>query len=298
MEVLQSLNIERRTMADSNIMPEKFDAFLYGSCVSRDLQELSSRRFYRRAYVARQSLISAANPPYVFEGTSELSSAWQHRMVLGDLASNLLKRLAEDAPRTDLVIWDLTDERMGVQPLSADSYGTITPDSLRSGILDAFEDQGDPIRFGTAEHLGLWSDAFERFAALLDSLGMTARTFVLEPRWTDRDSDGAGIEPEGGRPVADWARAYRPYMELIRASGIHIATLPSELVLSDPAHAWGTAPYHYVADAYHHWAREIEALLMREGGKRSMHPIPSGLRTGSGSGEIEAEGTWERTRSS
>lgn len=250
----------------------KLDVFLYGSCVSRDLQEQSSDLFYRRAYIARQSLISAMTPPYLFEGEHRLDSAWQHRMVQGDLASNLLVRLSEAAPRTDLLIWDLTDERMGVLSLGDGSYGTITPDSLRSGILEAFEEQGGPVRLGSRRHLRLWEDSFERFLGVLEALGLRSRTYVLAPQWADHDATGEQIEPEGGRPPADWERAFAPYLARIAAAGLEVLSLPEELVRTDHGHKWGAAPYHYVDAAYAHWAREIRERA-GEDGKRPVHPV-------------------------
>ena len=254
---------------------KKLDVFLVGSCVSRDLQELRADRFYRRAYVARQSIISATTPAYVYEGEHRLDSAWQHRMVRGDLASDLLPRLTEDAARTDLVIWDLTDERMGVQPLGDGSFGTITPDSLRSGILEAFEEIGDPVRFGTTEHFRLWEHALELFVSVLEAVGLRTRTFVLAPQWAARDIDGEDIEDEGGHSAAMWAEAYAPYVECIAAMGITVLTLPEPLVRTHDAHRWGRAPYHYVDEAYTAWAREIETRIDALGGKRPVHAAPA-----------------------
>lgn len=256
------------------MIKKKLDVFLVGSCVSRDLQGLWAHRFYRRAYIARQSIISATTPAYVFEGEHRLDSAWQHRMVQGDLASNLLTRLAEDAARTDLVIWDLTDERLGVQPLGDGSFGTLTPDSLRSGILEAFEEVGDPVRFGTPEHLELWEHALERFVTLLEALGLRSRTFVLRPQWASQDADGEDLEPEGGLSAAQWAETYAPYVALVEAAGLPVLSLPESLVRTHQGHRWGIAPYHYVDEAYTTWAHEIEARVEALGGKRPLHAVP------------------------
>lgn len=272
-------------MAECPSMAGKLDAFLYGSCVSRDLQELSSDWMYRRAYVARQSLISATTPPYIFEGDSGLDSAWQHRMVLGDLSSNLLNRLSEDAARSDLLIWDLTDERMGVQPLGDGSYGTITPDSLRSGILEAFSAQGDPVDFGTPEHLELWKVALDRFLSFLDSLGMHARTYALRPHWAGLTRSGERIDAEGGRAAEEWARDFEPYVESLARSGITVLALPEALVRGDDDHRWGVAPYHYVGEAYRHWSAEIYRLLGGMEGKRAVHEVPRAPADGALSSE-------------
>ena len=137
------------------------------------ISRISGRIGSTAGRTSRDSRSSAPPPrPTCFEGEHQLESAWQHRTVQGDLASSLLRRFAEDAARTDLVIWDLIDERMGVQPLGDGCYGTITPDSLRSGILEAFAEVGDPVSFGAPEHLETWADALVRFVTLLDALGL------------------------------------------------------------------------------------------------------------------------------
>lgn len=255
-------------------MAQKLDVFLYGSCVSRDLQEMASSVFYRRTYIARQSLISATTPPYVFADGTSLNSAWQHRMVLGDLESNLLTRLAEDGPRSDLVVWDLTDERHGVQPLGDGSYGTITPDSLRSGILEAFEQQGSPIPFGDPDHLALWSRGLECLSALLEALGLRGRTYVLAPQWAGADRDGEPIDAEAGRDPEEWAAAFAPYVAQLQTAGYPVLPLPEEHVRTHSGHRWGPAPYHYVDEAYRHWAGTIEQLVREQGGKRPQHAAP------------------------
>lgn len=263
-------------MEESEAMVQKkFDVFLVGSCVSRDLQELWAHRFYRRAYIARQSIISATTPAYVYEVDSRLDSAWQHRMVQGDLASNLLPRLTESAARTDLVVWDLTDERIGVQPLGDGSFGTITPDSLRSGILEAFEEIGDPVLFGTPEHLRLWEHGFEIFVGILEAVGLRSRTFVLAPQWASQNIDGEEIDQEDGRSAEDWAASYAPYIERIEREGLPVLRLPEALVRTHGGHRWGPAPYHYVDEAYETWAGEIEARIGALGGKRPTHPAPA-----------------------
>lgn len=256
------------------VMAQKLDVFLYGSCVSRDLQEMASAVFYRRAYVARQSLISATTPPYVFSGESTLDSAWQHRMVLGDLESNLLTRLAEDGPRSDLVVWDLTDERLGVQPLGDGSYGTITPDSLRSGILDAFKAHGEPVPFGTFEHRKLWTQGLGRFVSLLDALGLRERIFVLAPQWAGLDDEGHELAREGGLSPEEWAGAFAPYVRELEEAEIPVLALPTSLRRTHAGHRWGKAPYHYVDEAYRHWAASIEGIVRDLGGKRPTHAAP------------------------
>ncbi len=93
---------------------------IYGSCVTRDAVEFwDAEQLEMAGYVARQSLISAAAPPSDAEQfrLSQISSSFQRRMLRGDVESSLLPTLEECRDDYDVILWDLTDERNGVQQL-------------------------------------------------------------------------------------------------------------------------------------------------------------------------------------
>ena len=85
---------------------------VYGSCVARD----AAREMEKRGWsVARQSLISAGRPADVGDvDLSLLPSPFARRSFLSDMVGNLEAQLTSVAARTDLLLWDLTDERLGV----------------------------------------------------------------------------------------------------------------------------------------------------------------------------------------
>src|SRR5699024_2823677 len=91
-------------------------ATAYGSCVPRDTVDLAgSDRFDVVAYVARQSLLSADHDASEhFPAQAEIGSDFQRRMMTGDFAGDLEERLADAAAETDVLLWDLADERHGV----------------------------------------------------------------------------------------------------------------------------------------------------------------------------------------
>ena len=86
---------------------------IFGSCVSRDTAEFMPEAEVV-AYVARHSVTSLESP----HGTngidlSDLTSAFQKRMVTSDLKGTGLERIVKNAKDLDVVLLDLVDERRG-----------------------------------------------------------------------------------------------------------------------------------------------------------------------------------------
>src|SRR5690606_3435896 len=101
--------------------------------VSRDTFELlDTSRYSLLAYVARQSLISALGPATPLAVPLAELSPFQRRMVEGDIGSDLRSRLAAAARNTDLLLWDLTDERLGIYRMPDGGFVTRTPDVIGS----------------------------------------------------------------------------------------------------------------------------------------------------------------------
>ncbi|MBP2216305.1 hypothetical protein H4V95_001512 [Arthrobacter sp. CAN_C5] len=74
-----------------------------------------------------------------------LASGFQNRSMSGDLQSNLLPTLRRNAATTDLLLVDLTDERLGVARLADKSFVTRSKELLRTKRLDLLADK--PVRF-------------------------------------------------------------------------------------------------------------------------------------------------------
>lgn len=241
---------------------------VYGSCVARDTVEFAAADSVDlRGYIARQSLISAGSDAaaHVPE-TMSTTSAFQQRMIVADFAGSLFERIANAAHDIDVLLWDLADERHGVYRFEDGTVATRSIDTLR---MPEFEERfagAEHIPFGTEEHFAIWSERVDRFVALLRQHGIFDRTVVLEVPWAVLTTEGSPTPWSMGVRAKDANRSYEPYYALLHERGFRVVGLPAEVVLADPAHRWGLAPFHYTPEVY----RELLRQLREEQGLRGL----------------------------
>lgn len=233
--------------------------FLFGSCVSRDTVEYLGSPVSLVRYVARQSLISAGTSALAASATlPRFESPFQERTARDDLVGNVYRRLRASAPSVDLLVVDLVDERGGVYPL-ADGYATRSVERVAAGT-DAV--LGDPVPFGTAEHLALWRAGFARFVAEVTAAGLWTRTVLLAVPWAERTAAGVACPSSFGFTPAAGNEAFGPYYAAAEESGLAtIAPRPGVAVEADPGHRWGIAPFHYTDAVYADLASQLDGVM-------------------------------------
>lgn len=243
---------------------------VYGSCVARDAaREMEKRGWSVERYVARQSLISAGRPADVGDvDLSLLPSPFARRSFLSDMVGNLEAQLTSVAARTDLLLWDLTDERLGVLETAPGAFLTRSAEALTAGLY-----KGLAARFlelGTAEHLHLWRPALLHFGSLLDRLSLTDKTILINVPWATRTTSGESIVPSWGQAAMEANWVMPRYVDLVRReTDVRILHVPDELVIADDAHRRGSAPFHYVDSLYSWIADELEVAQA----PRSLAPV-------------------------
>ena len=225
---------------------------VYGSCVARDTVDLAgSDHFDVVAYVARQSLLSADHDASEhFPAEVEISSDFQRRMMTGDFAGNLEERLAEAAPETDVLLWDLADERHGVHVFDDGSVVTRSIDIVRAPEVLSVVEGARHIPFGTDEHFELWAPQAETLHGRLQELELLSRTVVLRVPWALVTTEGKTTPWSMGTNAREANAAYHRYYEHLAQLGFRILELQPLGVLADPEHRWGLAPFHYTQDVY------------------------------------------------
>ncbi len=231
-------------------MRQEVGVTVFGSCVSRDTVEYLPPSWHLIAYVARQSLISLGAPAAgVADRLQTLPSAFQDRMVRGDVRGDALAVLGRVADRTDVLLVDLVDERSGVVEVGGGFVTRLTELWAAGGARATAG--GRHLRFGTDEHFALWTAGLDRLLTGLDELGLRERVLALRTPWAARTSDGDALDvPAWMTPPETANRLYQRYFEALQAAGLDLLTLPDELAHTPRDHRWGPSPFHYGDEAY------------------------------------------------
>lgn len=234
------------------------NVLIYGSCVSRDTFEYLDQGSYRlERYIARQSLISAFSAPTSINSKdlSRLQSDFQRRMVRDDFLGSLKSDLIEFGDRSDIMLWDLTDERYGVWDLGGGRYVTRSVELIASGIDARLETQAKLVPFGSRRHLKLWTTALRAFAEAMRDSAFSRPPILIAPRWAHQDENGHPISSPIG---LDLSRANQLLEKYTRKAGrIQKVTTQSDSIRAGLDHRWGVAPYHYTEAVYDELARDV-----------------------------------------
>lgn len=231
--------------------------FIYGSCVTRDGVELWPDHGLEMAgYVARQSLISATAPAQHREFRTEaIASAFQRRMAEGDIRGNVLDKLTTEVDDYDVILWDITDERLGVYRVPSGGYVSRVVD-YKGGIYRGTQALDGPVKIGSDAHRTLWLAALDKFLDRLDQLGVKDRLVLNALPWATKDASGdavaaSAIDPHVYNAILD------DYSAEVENRGVKVARTDLARVWQDNDHKWGAAPFHYVDDTYR---ASLEAL--------------------------------------
>lgn len=233
---------------------------IYGSCVSRDAVDSDDReRFVLAQYIARSSLLSwGTDARPMLPGDLGLTSPFQVRNVTDDAGGNLTERLAEHLESSDVLLWDLTDERHGVVRFVGGEVMTRTVEALTSQPLQALLECGEIIPFGSDRHFHAWCHKADMFTDFLRSHGALRRTLVVGIPWALSEPGGAATPPSMGI-APDLANVlYGRYYNHLEALGYRLITVQKPR--ADLDHRWGFAPFHYEASVYSHILDEVETL--------------------------------------
>jgi hypothetical protein len=228
---------------------------IYGSCVSRDAFTLLEPDYKLLSYVARQSMISAMSKPTELLNGEALNSAFQDRSLAGDVRSSLLQTLRRFANEVDVLVIDLTDERLGVVRLPDGTYVTRSHELVSSGRLNGVRGRTQVIPALTEQHWTLWEAAATRLFDAIGQLGLRDRTLVLNTPWAEATEAGEPVPPFWNintREINDYLDECCAH---IRSLGFTVADLPAAVGAAAADHKWGPAPYHF-GDSAMAWIAE------------------------------------------
>lgn len=230
----------------------KTRVFIYGSCVSRDtFEHLDPEQFELVEYVARQSALSATTRPVELLAPPTLASRFQQRMVDGDFASSLRPLLAQHAGGTDVLLIDLTDERLGAYLLPDGTVVTRSVELIESGLERSLPQGAHHLAFGTQQHYEYWSGAVRALGDAVRNTMPQVAVALLDIPWAEWSESGQQTPSSFGVSAAQANPTFRPYMEVAaQALGAHVISLEPTEVMSGPHHPWGDAPFHYAESVY------------------------------------------------
>ncbi|MFE6971169.1 DUF6270 domain-containing protein [Isoptericola sp. NPDC057653] len=263
--------------------------FIYGSCVSRDtFEHFDPDQFELVQYVARQSALSAYTRPVTLVDPPQLESSFQQRMVSGDFSSNLQSLIPEAAHQTDLVLVDLTDERLGAYVLPDGSVITRSTELISSGAENHLPAGSQHLPFGSDQHFQYWSQGIAAVGELVRQHMPHAAVVLLDIAWAERSDSGAPTPASFGISAADANPVFDAYVQVAtQALRAEVVSLRPEEVVSSPTHPWGDAPFHYAEDVY---LKVVKAITGTEGRPASAAtPAPTGgVRRDHGAGAPSA----------
>ena len=225
---------------------------IHGSCVSRDFAEF--RGWSVSHYQARSSFATKSTPPVKFDESylMRISTSFEQRMVRWDL----IKRTFESGDATVIIV-DLIDERFDVY-LAGDSTVTRSKAFYDCGILKSIS--GDKIRLerGGDEYIRLFQEGLSVFSEWAD-----APIILHRANWASTLRTGNGIEAMENIAQIEsenalLQRLYSLAIEELRP--VSIVESPS-LLIADPEHKWGLAPFHYIPDYYEEIDRQVISFL-------------------------------------
>lgn len=238
----------------------KHHVFIYGSCVSRDtFEHFDADQFELVQYVARQSALSAYTRPVTLVEPPQLESPFQQRMVSGDYASSLQTLIPEAAHQTDLVLVDLTDERLGAYVLPDGSVVTRSVELIQSGAESTLPPGSQHLAFGSDQHFQYWSQGLAAVGELFRQHMPHAAVVLLHVPWAESSDSGRRTPDSFGITAAVANPIFDSYAQVAaQALRAKVVSLKADDVVSSPHHPWGEAPFHYAEGVY---ARLVEEIV-------------------------------------
>lgn len=236
-----------------------------GSCVSRDtFEHLPAHAYELVEYVARQSLVSAFSPPVTLLEPPALMSPFQQRMAVWDYASHLPTLLESTAGAIDLILWDLTDERLGVYVLPDDTAVTRSVDMVAAGVEASVVEAAILVEFGGEAHFEMWSLAAADFLAMVQRHHPQVRLALIALPWAELTETGEEAPASFGVPAERANSTYTRYYDAVVAHpAVHVLGRGVD-VRAAVEHPWGEAPFHYTPDTYRSVTADLGRLLADE----------------------------------
>lgn len=222
---------------------------IFGSCVTRDPFQFAEGVSVP-LYCARQSIASSASPRASAAFLSQVRftqgiEAFHQRSIESDIGKTALGKLRK-LPAEIPVLIDLIEERVPLGVTSEDTIVTLSEaaqkfSNLPELVVRQIAPWGD-------EHGALFETALPALGTALEGKTVLIhRAFYAENR-----GDFPGIN-------ARLRSMYDAVQEAV--PGAQVIEVAPKMLLSEPNHKWGYAPFHYIDDYYTEILNQIESLI-------------------------------------
>lgn len=241
--------------------------YIYGSCVSRDaINTLPAGSYVLANYIARHSLLAAGTDISSLLPTDlGLPSNFQSRMVRQDWAGDSLQDLFKQADDIDLLLIDLVDERHGVHWFITGEVVTRSIDLINSEPALAQVQPHTHVPFGAQEHFEEWCEKADVFIQRLRENHLISKTRLLWVPWATHAADGTPAPTSMGLKASTANRLFARYYKYLINAGVACLRVPEELVLANPNHRWGFAPFHYSDAVYDYITTSLSQAALLKG---------------------------------
>lgn len=256
---------------------------ILGSGLSRETNGwLGTYGFETTAASLGQSLIALRGAiPGLEEhaNLSGLATRSQRRTLLGTLRGDFVAQLEAQRHTTDLLLWDLGHELLGVYEY-ADGFVTRTPELVHSGLDSALARSARHIAFGTDEHFRLWRLALDEWHAKVTALGLSGRTVLLAPRWPRQFDDGSTVGPVANFSPDDLDTVTWHYLQAAQhtVDGLHV--VGTDVLAIAQRGRSGEASVFALADVTSHALAEGVNALVNDEESPVPPPLPRVERVG------------------
>jgi Family of unknown function (DUF6270) len=230
--------------------------FILGSCVSRDAFDAIDvgERYELAGYLARTSIASIGMPEVAEQVVvaigNSMQSAFQRRMFENDIRKATLKEISS-TPH-DILLLDFVDERFKLG-LTGHTLFSLSGEVEKTGFTLGERAFLEP---GSDSFMELWEAGLDQFLTRVD----VTKVIVNRIFWAERLPDGKEISNLG------WIRRNNAilqkfYSVIERNWQLRTIRYPEDLLMADPGHRWGLAPYHFAGGVYSHTLAELGRLI-------------------------------------
>ena len=236
---------------------ENCKIFILGSCVSRDIFSTMDKDEYIGGYRARTSIHTVFKNPIplgMLPDLSVIESNWQRRMVEFDFTKKPLE--IEDS---EYIIVDFIDERFQKGFLLG-SMITLSDQVTRKIIS---KDKLVPaFKQGTSKDYNHWRGSCEVFANWVLNTGK--KVILHRSRFSEVHTRDGKLEQNPKQAFIEKMNKIITKYEKIFINKVPVVgfiNVKNDLLVSDPEHIWGLAPFHYIPEYYENAWSQIYSII-------------------------------------